>query len=284
MKKKFMNSMVKRIGGSVLVGALTVSMLTACGSGGDSDSDSSTSSSADVQTIVVGTAADYQPYTYQDEDGNITGYDIEVLKKIDEMLPQYEFEYEIYDFKNVLLAIDSGKVDIGANQFEKNEEREKKYAFSDTAYTTFVMYIAVNADTEGVETLDDLAGKSVFTYTGGNDAYVLEEYNEEHPDNPIDIQYYDTLSDEEKVAGVESGKFYAFLSTKRDIEALNEEFGDTLKIVGEPVSTSSTYFVFSKDNTQLQEDVSAALEELKESGELAQLSIDIVGGDYTEDE
>jgi len=55
-------------------------------------------------------------------------------------------------------------------------------------------------------------------------------------------------------------------------------------VTGEPVQSSSTYFVFAKDNTGLQEAVDGAVKQLKESGKLAQISKDVIGGDYTESE
>lgn len=40
----------------------------------------------------------YKPYCYIDENGQPAGYELEVLKAIDELLPQYEFEFEPTEF------------------------------------------------------------------------------------------------------------------------------------------------------------------------------------------
>jgi L-cystine transport system substrate-binding protein len=42
--------------------------------------------------------------------------------------------------------------------------------------------------------------------------------------------------------------------------------------------------MFAKGNTELQQAVDGALKQLKESGKLAQISIAVIGGDYTESE
>jgi len=97
----------------------------------------------------------------------------------------------------------------------------------------------------------------------------------------------DNSTDEETVTGLVNGVWDATILTKRDTEKLNQNYGggrDVLKVTGEPVQSSSTYFVFAKDNTRLQEAVDGAVKQLKESGKLAQISKDVIGGDYTESE
>ena len=37
---------------------------------------------ADQQTIIVGTNAEYSPFEYLDDDGNITGFDYDLLEAI----------------------------------------------------------------------------------------------------------------------------------------------------------------------------------------------------------
>ena len=112
----------------------------------------------------------------------------------------------------------------------------------------------------------------------------MEEYNKEHPDTQINLDIVQALSDDEKVAGLKSGKWDFEISTKRDVEKENKEYNAGMKVVGEPVQTSDTYFVFQKGNTELQEAFDGAVKELKESGKLAEISKEILGGDYTESE
>ena len=245
------------------------------------------SEETEAKTIIVGTGHAYEPYCYLDKDGNLTGYEYEVLKAVDELLPQYTFEYQTFDFPNVLMALESGKVDIGAHQYEVNEERQKKYLFGTESYTTYTTYLTVSTDNQDVHGLDDLQGKRVSVSTGSNSAYLLEKYNEQHADHPIELAYTKSLSDEETYKGLQSGAWVAVIKTKRDAGKLNKEFGngkDIVKQVGEPLATSRTYFVFRKDEDELQAAVDGAIKQLKESGRLAEISRDVLGDDYTEKE
>jgi L-cystine transport system substrate-binding protein len=242
---------------------------------------------SDVKKIIVGTGHAYEPYCYLDENGNLAGYEYEVLKAVNELLPQYEFTYETFDFANILLSLDSGKIDIGAHQYAKNAEREKKYLFADESYMTYKIYITVPAGNTTIHSLDDLQGKKVMTPTGSLKAYLFESYNKDHPDHPIILSYVSDNTDEEVVAGLQNGVWDATALTQRDAAKLNKAFGsgvEILKQVGAPISSSHTYFVFNKDNEQLKQDIDGALKQLKESGRLAEISRKVLGNDYTESE
>jgi L-cystine transport system substrate-binding protein len=237
--------------------------------------------------VVVGTGNSYEPYCYLDDKGNLAGYEYEVLKAVDELLPEYEFEFKTSDFANVLISLDAGKIDIGAHQYEWNKERDEKYLFGKEPYTTYVTYLTVAGDKNDIKSLDDLKGKKVKSSTGSNSVYILENYNKEHGDNPIKIDYVNNSTDEETVTGLLNGVWDATIMTSRDADKLNKNYGngkEVIKITGDPVQTSSTYFVFAKNNTKLQEAVDGALKQLKENGKLAQISVDVIGGDYTESE
>lgn len=265
-------------------------VLTGCGnkeaSGAEAANSSAAADDGKVTKIIVGTGNGYEPYCYLDENGNLAGYEYEVLKAVDELLPQYEFEYQTSDFTNVAISLDAGKIDIAAHQYEYNDERASKYLFSEEAYTTFVTYITVPKDNESVHSLDDLQGKTVFASgKGSNTTYILENYNEEHKDNPLKIANAEGITSEEEIQGLLNGIWDALVLTKRDVQKLNKIYGsEALKVTGEAVQSSSTYYLFAKDNTELQQAVDGAIRELKKSGKLAQISIDVIGGDYTESE
>lgn len=255
---------------------------------GKSSSDSKIDGSeTNVTKVIVGTGNAYEPYCYLDDKGNLAGYEYEVLKAVDELLPQYEFTYQTSDFANVLISLDAGKIDIAAHQYERNEERDSKYLFGKESYTTYVTYITVANGRDDIQSLDDLQGKRVKSSTGSNATYILQSYNEKHIDNPIIIDFVDNSTDEEVVTGLLNGVWDATITTKRDVAKLNKNYADkedAVKVVGDPVQSSSTYLIFDKKNTELQEAVDGAVKELRENGKLSQISIDVIGGDYTESE
>jgi len=273
MKKlKFINAIV----------GILISTTVLVGCAGSANEKGADKSGTEAKTIVIGTGNAFKPYCYLDDSGNLAGYEIEVLKEINKKLPQYKFEFNQLEFKNILLSLESNKVDVGAHQFEKNPEREAKYLFGTESYTNFILRITVGKDRTDIKSIKDLDGKKVQVGAGSNDAYVLEQYNKEH-NNAINLVYSsdDTAT---TLKNIEDGRIDAFISIKRIVDSINQTYGDKIKTVGDPIATSNTYYVFRKDDSKLQAEFDKALKELKDDGTLAKISIKILGGDYTANE
>ncbi len=231
--------------------------------------------------IIIGTGNAFKPYCYVDENGKPVGYEYEVLTAINKRLPQYKFEFQTYDFQNILLSLQSNKIDIAAHQYEKNPEREQKYLFGKESYTTFILRITVSKKRNDIHSIKDLDGKTVQISPGSNDAYVMEQHNKSHG-NKIKLVYADAGANPAlAIQNIENGRIDAFISIKRIVESYNKAYGDKLKTVGDPIATSSTYYIFRKEDTKLQEDIDKALHSLKNDGTLAKISIKVLGGDYT---
>jgi L-cystine transport system substrate-binding protein len=232
-----------------------------------------------VRTVIVGTGNAFKPYCYLDENGNLQGYEKAVLDAVDAKLPQYKFEYQTFDFKNILISLEAGKIDLGAHQFEVNPDRQAKFLYGAEPYTTFILRIVVKKGRTDIQSLADLHGKKVLVNEGSNDAYVVTEYNKANG-NPIDV-IVSSADQATQVKQIENGTIDAFISITRIVDSLNETYGDVLQTVGEPIATSNTYFIFGKDDTQLQQDIDRTLKELKADGTLARISTEIIGADYT---
>lgn len=248
---------------------------TACGS----SSASTGTSTAATKTVVIGIGNAYKPYCYLDDKGQLVGYEVEVLKAINKKLPQYKFELNQLEFKNILLSVESGKVDVGAHQVEKNPEREKKFLYSSVPYDSYNLRLVVKAGRTDIKSIDDLKGKTVQTGAGGNAAYVLDTYNKAH--NNLYKIAYSSEDIATLINNISTGKYDAFLDIKRSVEDYNKQYGNKLQIVGPVVASSASYHIFNKKDTQLKADFEKAIKELKADGTLAKISKKILGADYT---
>lgn len=83
-EEDFMKKSYKKILLAVMVIVLTFGM-TACGNGG-SGSAENTSSDGDsaLKSLTVGISASPKPFNYQDENGELTGLEVDMLKHIAE--------------------------------------------------------------------------------------------------------------------------------------------------------------------------------------------------------
>ncbi|RPA60898.1 L-cystine-binding protein TcyK [Aerococcus agrisoli] len=258
-----------------------VTVLTACGTA-EATEETATTDNPDAETIVVGTGNAYQPFVYLDENNELQGYDIEVLKAVDEKLDQYTFEYEATDFKNVLTSLSADKVDLAAHQYEYNDERAAKYLYGEVGYTDYTLFIVTSGGKENFATLDDLQGKKVYAPQGSNVAYLLEQYNTAHTDEAQQIEIiYGEGSGEIFVSGLENGTYDAGLITKYDQDKYNKQFDAGIVLSTEPINVSKTFFLYNKGDDELKEAVDGALQELIDEGTLSEISTEVLGNDYT---
>lgn len=233
--------------------------------------------------IVVGTGNAYRPFSYLDEKGKLAGYEYEVFKAVDELLPQYTFSYEAYDFKSLLPALDTGKIDVAAHQFGITAEREKNYLFGTVPNTKIINYIFVDGNKGyNFKTLDDLAGKTVQVKQQSEYATAVEDYNAKNPNNKIKILYNDG-ADEILVKNLQTGIADASIKSNFQVDQMNREYKANLVTTGEFTSKYQTgaYFLYKKGNTELQQAIDGALKKLSDDGTLAKISTTILGADYT---
>ncbi|HWJ76757.1 transporter substrate-binding domain-containing protein [Ureibacillus composti] len=234
----------------------------------------------DVQKIVVGTGTQFPNICFIDEDGNLNGYDIEMVKAIDEKLPEYEFEFQTMDFPNLLVSLETDKIDFVAHQMEVTEEREEKYLFNKEPYNVFPLKVTVHQDNNEIQSIEDLKGKKVGATPTSSSAVLLEKYNSEH-DLGAEIVYSQSSVDSNQQ--LKTGRIDAIVSTPFAVDFVNEQSDAQQKVVGDALSSSKVFFLFNKDETALADRIDEALVELKEEGVVSELSLKWLGADYSVD-
>gem|GEM_PF-238256 len=237
---------------------------------------------SEVKTVYVGVGYE-SDFSYLNEKGELAGYEIDMLKAIDEALPQYEFKYETSDLKGILLGLSAGKFDIGLKQDESNEERRKNYLFSESGYLCYDSYIQVLSTRNDINSLEDLQGKTVLggSTVGAAMGTKLENLNKDLPDDKKYKVIYAKLTTEELLASLKNGSIDASTSTKALFRKKVQQYGDVVKLVGkEPVRKSDAYVLFNKEQGKLKADFDAVLNDLVASGKLSEISVKALGYDY----
>ncbi|MFC3748347.1 transporter substrate-binding domain-containing protein [Paenibacillus sp. GCM10012306] len=276
---------------SILVLALAA---TGCGSNNSSNSKEGNSAAAPeggkteaaaatpVTKIIVGTGTKFPKVCFIDENGKLTGFDVELLKAIDERLPQYEFEFQTMDFSNLLLSLETKKIDLVAHVMEKNPEREEKYLFNKEAYGHWRNRVVVDKSNDSIKSLDDLKGKKVLVGATSAQAQILENYNKDH-DNAIDIVYQNGAAND-TVNQVTTGRVDATLAADFVLPVIDPQ--NKLKAVGDGLSSADILYVLRKndaDEQKLSDAIDGAIKELRADGTLKKLSTEWLGADVTSD-
>jgi ABC-type amino acid transport substrate-binding protein len=254
---------------------------SAAPSASESASASASAASGDVETVKVGTMGTYEPFTYQDADGKLTGYDIEVLRLVEKADPTLKFDFITGPWDSLFPGLDADKFQLLANQIVSNPDREAKYLLTDNTYSVCVSQLIVKKGRTDIKSLNDLKGKKIGTTVGDSFTRLLEDWNGQNG-KILDIVYY-----EEDITTVlqdiANGRIDATLNDP--IMAAEKAKAQKLEVepVGDRVAEQPTHFIFKKDDAgaKLKEKVDNALSKLKADGSLSKLSIDWFGADYT---
>ena len=152
--------------------------LAACGGSPASDEPADSGSaaasgadnSADITELIVGFDQAYPPYGFVGDDGEFTGFDLDLAAEVAER-NGWEVAYEPIDWDAKDTLLDSGAISCIWNGFTM-EGREDDYTFSEP-YMLNGQVVVVKADS-GIESFDDLAGKTVITQVDSAALDVLE--------------------------------------------------------------------------------------------------------------
>ncbi|HSP23033.1 MAG TPA: transporter substrate-binding domain-containing protein [Planococcus sp. (in: firmicutes)] len=233
------------------------------------------------QVILVGTQNDYPPFAFADDNNELTGYDVEVVKAIDEKLDGYAFEFVAVPWDSMFLALESNKIQAIADQVAKTPERREKYLFTDESYFAAETVIAVKSGREDIQTVEDLEGKAVGALAGDSYTLLLEEYNET-AETLIELKYSESGNPSEILQDVQNGRVDAYVNDPIMINAVLEKNDLGVEIVGQPLVNDDMGIVLKngEQGEELKALVDPILEQLKQDGTLAELSKKWTGGEY----
>lgn len=291
MKKSF----VKKL---LAVSVLASLVLTGCGkaSAEKKTSDSATSTevsteasaetpaqaSADgVRKIVVSHSAASWPYNVLTADGESDGYEVAVLKAVDELLPQYEFVFEATgDDSDLLIGVQTGKYQIGIKGAWWTADRSTKYLFPEhyiAASVTGIAFRTENADQiKDMQSFADFSGLLVPLAPQNAQYTIIENYNKNNPDHQIILEPSDNFTVSEQYQWVLEGRYDAAFVIQTSFEAIVEaedgeyhQYADQLSYVA--YEGIPTYPLFTLGEDDLVKAYDEAWEKLLENGTLDEL-------------
>ncbi|MDR2296221.1 MAG: transporter substrate-binding domain-containing protein [Clostridiales Family XIII bacterium] len=238
--------------------------------------------SAEVQTLSVATTASSKPNSYIDDEGTLTGYEVDILHAVDEALPEYAFAIDPVSQSAEEVGIDTGKYVLIAGQgFFRNADREAKYLIPEENTGVSLMKLFTPEADESINGLEDLKGKRLAPVPPNGGLYnLLIEYNEAHPDVPVDFTTAENVPIANRFQELAEGKYDAILwpSANLDLPAIEENLGVRFRATA-PVRINNTYFLLAKGNEAFCDRLNEAIKKLKRDGTLSRLSERYFGED-----
>ena len=271
--------------------AVSAAMLGGCTGGSREAADSgeaqqesgqSTGQSADLLeeiqdrgTITIAMEGTWAPWTYHDENGDLVGYDVEVGQLIAEKLG-VEPEFVEGEWDGLLAGLDAGRYDMMINGVDVTEERQEAYDFSDP-YAYNRTAVIVRGDNTDIQSLEDLDGKSTANTISSTYAELAESYG-------ANVTGVDDLNQTFEL--LLSGRIDATLNAEVTYYDYMKEHPDAdVKIAALTDDASEVAIPFRKgdETASLREAVNQAISELRESGQLSELSEKYFGTDISQE-
>ena len=237
---------------------------------------------SEEKVVIVGTEGAYPPYNFINGNGEVDGYDIDVIKAIDERIPGITFKFEPTAWDGIFVALQAGKFDIIASQISRNAEREKKYLFPKDPYFYGFSVIAFKKGRTDIKTTKDLWGKTVAAGVGTYNTTWLEEYNKNNG-NKVKIQYTDGNA-ALFFKDIADGRVDATLADPITVDNFAKENKLPLEwVVLDEQDAAPAYFLFAnnKNGKKYRGLIEKALDEVKADGTLTAISIKWFGKDYS---
>jgi len=121
---------------------------------------------AEKKILRVGTSPDFPPFEYVDEQGNIVGFDIDMMRELAKMMGYDDIEIVSIDFEGLIPALQQGQIDVIAAGMTITEEREQQVDFTIPYWEADQAILVVKGGSFQPKSPDDLVGKVVGVQTG----------------------------------------------------------------------------------------------------------------------
>ena len=221
--------------------------------------------------LTIATEGTYAPFSYYDDKNELKGYDVDIAREVAKKL-NLKIEFLTAPWDAMLTAFDAGKADAVFNQVSVTDERKKKYDYAQP-YTVVHGAIITHKDNDDIKSFDDLKGKKNADSATSNWAKVAASYGAQNVTVDSFSKSMELLVSKRVDTVVRDNiVFYDFIKQRP---------GAPVKIAAEGSDTDYTAPIVQKGNTELADQISKAIEELKNEGKLAEISIRYFGKDVS---
>jgi polar amino acid transport system substrate-binding protein len=208
-----------RRGGIAALAASAALALAACASsGGSASTDVEAGGNENPYNLItpgqirVASLGDAKPYTFTDENGEFTGFDVELFTDVADRIGIDDVVFTGQDFSGLLAAVANGQFDVGVAAIGITDERKQTVDFSEgylAGYLTVMSSPEANISDE-----DDLAGKRLGVVQGTlQEAFAVKNFTETElvrfPDNNAAISAVNSGSIDAHFLDYEAAKEYA---------------------------------------------------------------------------
>lgn len=254
---------MKKVLALILTLGLGAFALTGCG--GSEEATSASTPAADSNTVIVGTNPTFAPFEFQDDAGNMQGFDLDLMRAIGEE-EGFDVEFKSLNFDALVAAAQNGEIDVIAAGMSITPERMEQLAFSQP-YMDASLAIYVANDNEDIKSIEDLKDKKVVSQGGTTGG---DEVNQMAEDGIIGEA---KILDDYNMCFLElsNGGADALIIDVPVAENYMAQHEGEVKMVGEPYAADFYGLACAKDNKELADKLTSGLQKVIENGTFEEL-------------
>ena len=273
-----------------LLGILATIMLAGCSSAKTAESTSASSDTSAVEskadetttaasenetTFTVGFDQDFPPMGFVGDDGEFTGFDLELAAEAAKRIGK-EIKYQPISWDAKDMELTSGNIDCIWNGFSI-QGREDKYTWS-KPYMKNDQVFVVKSDSS-IDSIEDLAGKTVEVQTDSSAEAALKENNElANTFGKLQtVADYNTGFMDLEMGGVDAIAMDSVVANYQ----ITKRGGNGFTVLDTPLSSEEYGIGFKLGNETLKNEVQKALEDMKADGTMKTISEKWFGKDVT---
>jgi polar amino acid transport system substrate-binding protein len=241
--------------------------------------------------LKVSSDANYAPQSYLDDDGNWTGFDVDVAREVAKRM-DVELELMAIDWDIITGGSWNARWDVSIGSMTVTEERTEILWFTTPYYFTPAGF-AVHADNTSFASVDDLAGTTIGVGTETTYERWLNK------DLTIAIEGYDVVfadweageirpysTDSEAIQDLALGDGVRLDTVMSAVPTLQEaiDVGQPLKLLGEPAFYEPLSFALDKGrgpSDKMLAKLNEIVADMHADGTLTNLSMQYYGEDIT---
>ncbi|GHT56400.1 amino acid ABC transporter solute-binding protein [Spirochaetia bacterium] len=268
---------MKRIGIMVVFALLGASMVFggAKKDAGTSGGDQSLQKILDKKVLVLGLDDSFPPMGFRSETNEIVGYDIDLAKEVARRLG-VSLKPQPIDWNAKEQELNTGEIDCIWNGFTITDERKQALTFT-LPYLKNAQVIVVKGNSP-IQTLKDLAGKTVATQAGSSSVDALEDAPEftSSLKEVIEVKDFLTALMDLDVGGIDAVVI--------DLVVANDNInrsGKNFRILSETLGEEEFGIGFRKNDKALADKVWETLLAMAKDGTVAQIATKWLGADIS---
>lgn len=265
--------MKKKIIALGLTAVMAVAVFAGCGNSSSTENTNSNNENVstegensgegtlDYDKIIVGLDDTFAPMGFRDENGELTGVDVELANAVSEELG-IPFEFQPIDWSMKETELNNGTVDLLWNGYSITEERKQVVSFTDP-YLENKQIVVTMADSD-INSIADLAGKTVAAQDMSSAVDAIEG-KPEVKDTFAELVTFET--NDQCLRDLEAGRSDAVVADEVLVKYyISQKGAEKYKILDEDFGEEEYGIGARKDDTALVEAINGAMDALKEGG------------------